>query len=413
MKLLNGQETSSKLIELTSKHRNVAFAVAWASHHTKVFERFKKAKNKIKYGVIGTHFSQTHWEVLDWCIKNKPKIRFIFDDKANCVFHPKVYVFWSGNEWDILIGSANLTVGGMTNNTELMLHVTNRTTDSDSLKTSALEIVRSYYDRSRTVSKNLLDTYREQWKRRKILEEKERKVQSELLCWTWEEYYKEIRENSMIDDRKKALMLLHKAREIFLKDKPFHQLSSNTRRGLAGSHPPTEGEFAEIGIGWFGFTRAYGNFTEVIYDNVNGNQLQFLGEGLDHIPIEGVVYREDYLEYIKGLKQALKGKPHGLGVGARLLTIKRPDSFVPWNNEIKGTLEQKLKLKPKLKPHDYERYWDEVIVPIRESEWYDSPRPKRAHELDIWQCRVAMLDVLGWGENQDTRADGSNRHPQI
>ena len=262
----------------------------------------KKPRIRLSTGSLVLTFLKRIGKFWIGCIKNKPKIRFIFDDKANCVFHPKVYVFWSGNEWDILIGSANLTVGGMTNNTELMLHVTNRTTDSDSLKTSALEIVRSYYDRLRTVSKNDLDTYREQWKRRKILEEKERKVQSELLRWTWEEYYKEIRENSMIDDRKKALMLLHKAHEIFLKDKSFHQLSSNTRRGLAGSHPPTEGEFAEIGIGWFGFTRAYGNFTEVIYDNVNGNQLQFLGEGLDHIPIEGVVYREDYLGIYKRLE---------------------------------------------------------------------------------------------------------------
>ena len=52
MKLLNCQETSSKLIDLTAKHRNVAFAVAWANHKTKVFERFIKAKSKIKYGAL-------------------------------------------------------------------------------------------------------------------------------------------------------------------------------------------------------------------------------------------------------------------------------------------------------------------------------------------------------------------------
>ena len=84
-------------------------------------------------------------------------------------------MFWSGKEWDILVGSANLTVGGMTNNTELMLHVTSREQDSDDLKTRALEIVRSYYDQSQVVSRSRLNTYREQWKRRQIIEGKERR----------------------------------------------------------------------------------------------------------------------------------------------------------------------------------------------------------------------------------------------
>ncbi|MYD45466.1 MAG: NgoFVII family restriction endonuclease [Gammaproteobacteria bacterium] len=400
MKLLNSQETSSKLIELTSKHSKVAFAVAWASHRTKVFESFINAKSKIEYGVIGTHFSQTHWEVLDWCVRNRSNIKFIFDEKTSCVFHPKVYVFWSGKEWDLLVGSANLTVGGMTNNTELMLHVSSREQDSEVLKTRALEIVRSYYDQAQVVSRSRLNTYREQWNRRQIIEGKERTVESELLSWTWKEYYKQIQNCSTIRQRKEAVMLLKYALEDFEKDIPFHQLPPNTRRGLAGSHHPKEGKFSEIEIGYFGRARAYGNFTQIIYGNVNGNQLQTLGEGLDHIPNNGVVYREDYMKYVEGFKEALNGKPHGLGVGARLLAIKRPDTFTPWNNVNKRTLERLLSLKPSLKPQDYERYWDEVIFPVRESKWYNSAKPKASLELEIWQSRVAMLDALSGGWNQ-------------
>ena len=130
MKILDSQKTASTLIELANKHRNIAFAVAWASYDNRVFDCFKKHKSKIKHGVIGTHFAQTHWKVLDWCLKNESNIRFKFDLKANAVFHPKVYVFWTGSKCDLLIGSANLTIGGMTNNEELMIQITSLEKDA-------------------------------------------------------------------------------------------------------------------------------------------------------------------------------------------------------------------------------------------------------------------------------------------
>ena len=159
------------------------------------------------------------------------------------------------------------------------------------------------------------------------------------------------------------MMLLKYAREEFVKDIPFHHLPLVPGEVLPDRIAQRKGKFSEIEIGYFGRARAYGNFTQIVYGNATDNQLQVLGEGLDHIPIEGVVYREDYLMYVEALKRALKGKPQGLGVGARLLTIKRPDTFTPWNNVNKRTLESLLKLKPRLKPQDYERYWDEVIFP--------------------------------------------------
>ena len=404
MNLLNSQETSSKLIELTKKHRNIAFSVAWASYENKVFDSFRASKSKIKYGVIGTHFFQTHWQVLDWCLKNKPNIGFIIDKRANVVFHPKIYLFWTGAKWDLLIGSANLTEGGMTNNTELVLHVSSQEQEIDDLKKQALETVKSYWNRSVYIDRRLLGNYKQRWEQEKR-RNRERNYsvttphtesEVEILSWSWQEYLRKIRGRSNIKNRKAALMLLKRAREIFNHQKPFHSLDFDTRRALAGSHAPTEGDWEKIENGWFGYTKAYGNFTQIIYDNVDGDQLRLLGEGLDSIPIDGVVYRADYLDYVDKFKQALEGKSRGLGVAARLLTIKRPDTFTPWNSLNKRKMQQLLHIKPMLKPNDYERYWDEIIVPVRESNWYDSPRPKEKEELQIWLGRVAMLDVFGW-----------------
>lgn len=403
MNLLNSQKTSSKLIELTKKHRNIAFSVAWASYENKVFDSFRASKNKIKYGVIGTHFFQTHWQVLDWCMKNEPNIGFIFDQRANVVFHPKIYLFWTGAKWDLLIGSANLTVGGMTNNTEIVLHVSSHEQETDDLKKQALETIESYWDRSVYIDRKLLRNYKERWDQEKrrnrernySISQRSSESEVEILSWSWQEYLREIRRDSKPVNRKAALLLLKRAREVFASQRPFHTLDFDTRRALAGSHPPTEGNWKNIQVGWFGYTRAYGNFSQLIYDNVDGDQLRDLSDGLDNIPIKGVVEREDYMKYVAKFKQALDGKQHGLGVAARLLTIKRPDTFTPWNGRNKRTLEQLLEIKPKLKAKHYERYWDEIIVPLRESNWCDSPRPTGNEELEIWLARVAMLDVFG------------------
>ena len=402
MQFLDSRQTASKLVELIAKHRYVAFAVAWASHKNKVFESLKRAQDKIKWGVIGTHFSNTHWKVLEWCMKLKPEIGFIFSEKTNIVFHPKVYVLWTGREWDLLIGSANLTMGGTSGNAELMLHLSSQDPGTHNIKNSALDIIRSYWRESHYISRSRLEKYRERWDRERAKSKPASGENStvEILSWSWKKYYATILKESKPKhkSRKNALLLLQRAREMFDQGRAFHEFDYNTRKALAGSTRPKDGEWADIENGWFGFTYPNGYFTQIIYDNVDGDQLRILGEGLGYIPNEGPVYRDDYLNYIERFKKALAEKPHGLGVGARLITIKRPDTFMPWNSGIKATLEQYLNLKTRIKPNDYERYWDEVVVPISESEWCDSPQPKENQESEIWRCRVAMLDVLGWND---------------
>ena len=84
----------------------------------------------------------------------------------------------------------------------------------------------------------------------------------------------------------------------------------------------------------FGYTRGAGYFSHVVLGNAVGDQLKTLGEALQNIPYEGVVTRVDYMNYVKGFQQALADQPDriGLGVGARLITIKRPDIFIPFNS---------------------------------------------------------------------------------
>ena len=402
MQLLDSTETAKKLVELADSHRKIAFAVAWASFSTPVFEGFCKNHRKITRGVIGTHFHQTDWRVLDWVLNNRTKIQFMFDDRANSVFHPKVYLFWTSEKWEMLIGSANLTTGGMANNTELTLHLSGRSSKGTGVMQQATKRISEYWRDSVPITQSRLSRYKKQhfeMKKRRGVDSRNRQTESALLSWTWEEYCENLiaHPGSSIEGIESCFKLLKVARKTFADDNSFGELEDDVRRVLAGSHPPKEGDFADLDIGYFGFTKAYGNFSHLIKEND-----KYLSEAVNQIPVNGAVYRSEYMKYVKLLKKALEGKRHGLGVAARLLTIKRPDTFITWNGRNKVKLKQLLGITPMVAPTEYERYWDEVVVPISESNWYQSPKPPQKRkkrgvsEVEIWLNRVAMLDVLCW-----------------
>src|SRR6267378_8234270 len=119
MKLITTNTTLvSTLSRLTRTYPNVAFAVAWASASTSVFKLLLKHSTRITKAVIGTHFYQTHPDVLDAFVGSE-NVRFVLQPTG--VFHPKLYIFWNSKQWEALIGSANLTAGALSTNSEVMV----------------------------------------------------------------------------------------------------------------------------------------------------------------------------------------------------------------------------------------------------------------------------------------------------
>ena len=120
MKLISsGTDLENTIVKLIDAHDHVSIAVAWASSGTMAYKSLKKSRKKIRQVVIGTHFYQTHPDVLmDFIECNE--VRFMLQPQG--IFHPKVFLFWSSSSWDILIGSANLTASAMSKNSELMMH---------------------------------------------------------------------------------------------------------------------------------------------------------------------------------------------------------------------------------------------------------------------------------------------------
>lgn len=140
----------NNLSRLTKKYPNIAFAVAWASASTEIFKELSANRNRIHKAVIGTHFYQTHPDVLDAFIDSNV-VRFILQPKG--VFHPKIYIFWNEKNWEVLMGSANLTAGALNINSEAMVLFSDADQSDSSLKNEVIKLIGNYWDDARTVNK--------------------------------------------------------------------------------------------------------------------------------------------------------------------------------------------------------------------------------------------------------------------
>jgi phosphatidylserine/phosphatidylglycerophosphate/cardiolipin synthase-like enzyme len=136
---------------LIESHAEVTFAVAWASSGHQAFDLIRKHATRISRAVIGTHFYQTHPDVLD-AFRGKANVRFVLQPSG--VFHPKLYLFRSDDRWGALIGSANLTSGALSTNSEAMLLIGGSASDTASIQDEILSLIDRYWKMGNTINKH-------------------------------------------------------------------------------------------------------------------------------------------------------------------------------------------------------------------------------------------------------------------
>jgi hypothetical protein len=377
---------------MLERHRSVSFAVAWASHNFPGYDQLLKQELKIKSGIVGIHFYQTHPSFIEHFLNDK-RIKFVKDSSG--VFHPKFYLFeTSASDWSCLIGSANFTGAAFSTNTEVCL-LFEASDDPEGVTKRKLESVFSGYWKSAGYFKPTeLEVYRSMWK---LFREKRKGMAGDfsdkrggkpvlltpLINMSWNSYY-----GRVLRDRHhgidKRIVVLQEAHRLFGTHQSLAQMSQLERQGVAGFAP--EGD---IPWGWFGSMFGAGVFKKLINANSPG-----LSQALDAISPTGEVRREHYLAFIAAYVAAYpQRRRHGLATATRLLAMKRPDYFVCFDSENRGGLCKAFGIT--LGHHDYERYWDSVIERILISRWWTSPRPTgNARASAIWDGRAAFLDSL-------------------
>ena len=392
MKLIvNNEELSKTLSHLIETYPHLSFAVAWASVND-IFNELRAKPSLIKKGVIGTHFYQTHPDVLDAFI-DSTNVHFILNPAG--VFHPKIYIFWQPNSWEALVGSANLTLAALKTNTEAVLHVTNADSGADQLKAQLLSAIEAYWSDAKPSSRESATRYRSIWEtKRSILkrlsgqygETKSTKnpIDSPIMSLTWEQFVREINPGATeaADDVRERLNLLDKARRAFSEYGSFASMKLDIRKTIAGLPNGYDDSWE-----WFGSMRGAGKF----YQAINQNN-DHISRALDEIPLQGVISKSNYDRYITEFVNAFPDGGHGVATASRLLALKRPDQFVCFDSKNRVAMCESFGIVPT--GMNYERYWDEIIERIQDSPWWLSDRPQTKGDAAIWDGRAAMLDRL-------------------
>ncbi|OLY72822.1 hypothetical protein AU074_08905 [Pseudomonas sp. ATCC PTA-122608] len=390
MKLISTNKGfKTTFLRLIAQYSNISFGVAWASSGTEVFAALITHRSKIRSAVIGTHFYQTHPDVLDEFV-GSDSVRFVVQPTG--VFHPKVYLFWDKHSWAVLIGSANLTAGAFKVNTELTTLITSADTNS-SFKDEVLELIAGYTADARTINLDEAANYRRIWelKRPELdcladqyggREAGKPAIDSTVMSMDWATYFARIQQDP-IHGFNQRISLLKTVRKAFEKHAHFNDMDVQIRRGIAGVKssflPNSE---------WFGSMTGAGVFRSLVLQGAPGLSL-----ALDKIPLEGAVSRADYDGFVEEYVKAFANGRHGIGTATRLLAMKRPDTFLCVDSANRAKLAEDVGI-PRPDQIDYARYWDEVVLRLMAAPWWSAPKPEDPDELEAWKGRAAMLDAI-------------------
>lgn len=394
MKLISSNKklvrTLSRLIE---SHSQATFAVAWASSGNSVFDLIQERSSRITRAIIGTHFYQTHPDVLD-AFQGKANARFVLQPSG--VFHPKLYLFRSEDRWEALIGSANLTSGALSTNSEAMLLIGGAGDDSTLVRDEIVSLIDRYWEIAKPIKKSEAAAYREVWNRKQPAlrrltgqygssNTEKPLTASSVMSMAWDKYFNAVKADRHHGFEERCELLTTVARA-FAEHRTFASMSLPLRKTIAGLPNDQERRW-----GWFGSMQGAGYYHQA----VNKNN-KHLSNALDEIPLRSVVTRSEYEKYIAQFLKAFPNGRHGVGIASRLLALKRPDQFVCLDSKNQRGLCRDFGIVRN--GMNYDRYWDEIIERITDAPWWNSMRPKNAKEAAVWDGRAAMLDAIFYEE---------------
>lgn len=395
---LDAVKITKKLKKFILDFDEIHWAVAWGTNNV-LADILIDNKKKIKKIIIGIDFSHTDPKFLKrLSLNNKTKVAI---NLVGGTFHPKIYYFESGDKAVAIVGSANFTNGGVGggNNIEAAILIEG-SVDDDSL-IDIKNMVNSLWEEGSPITQDFLASYELQYaanqKYKKALNKKLRinkpKIDAtypDLLTMSWTKYIKLVK-SSNHHDFDKRLAILNKAQHLFNSVKSFSDMDILERKaiaGIIGKKEKNDTELENYDWAWFGSMVGSGVFK----NRISENDIH-LSLALDHIPRIGDVTKDDYDAFIEDFQQAFNGltRKGGVPSASRLLAMIRPDQFICVDSLNCRNLSKDLGfIKSRL---DFNMYWSEIIEPITQSVWWQSPRPPGLNG-QLWEGRVAMLDAI-------------------
>ena len=398
--------TDSKILEkqflrLLDKYSEYYWLTAWASSKSASFDKLVKNKQKIKKIIVAIHFYQTHPDFIDTFLGSE-NVKYIKQPEGT--FHPKIFLFYNNeSDWEILVGSANFTKAAFTINTEISTLIKSTDVDTSELLTQTLNSIDLIWKESKYFDINELNDYRTIWKnfRPKInslsgnygkKSSKRKKTNKPIYLvpianMDWKTFMNKVH-NEQYHSLTSRIKVLEIAQDLFSKVISFRDLKDDERKFIAGI-PNTLPVDKDVDWGYFGSMKGAGIYKNRIIENDLN-----ISKALDEIPLSGQITKIHYQRFLKYYKMTFEG--NYLATATRLLAMKRPDTFVCLDSKNKSALCKDFDVTQS--GLYYERYWDEIIKRIYDSNWWINPKPKNKIEKSVSDSRAAFLDSLYYVE---------------
>lgn len=390
MEIIDSTQIGIKFSELIKKYKHFSCAVAWGSSRFNEYSLLKANESKLKRLIIGTHFYQTD-PILLSDFKNNEFVRFNMDTSE--LFHPKLYYFEnSENDWAAIIGSHNFTSGAFNSNIEISILINSKDTSNGDVKNDLITFLNKAWNNGRKLSEKEIEDYKtiydsKSHDRKRISARtkvsKSGRIDLDIARMSWKNYFDQI---DLGDELIYRIKILDIAQSYFRKYKSFKNFPTIERKKIGGFY-----EGFEDNINWlaFGSMKGSGYFKEAI--NMNN---QIISDALDIIPLEGIIEKNIFIEYVELFLSALNQK-NPIATATRLLAMKRPDYFVCFDSANREALTSAFDISRTISLIEY---WEKVIETILSSAWWNDESPKSEIEEKAFRYRVALIDNMYYNE---------------
>jgi hypothetical protein len=209
------------------------------------------------------------------------------------LFHPKIYLFRTGQRVSALVGSHNLTSRAFDGpNLEASVLLEGNT--KDTVLENLTLYVKKAWDEAQKIEDEFLFPYEKQYEahkaKRKALNtfhilKKPRPgaKRSSPLDITWTEFTRQV-QHGRHSGLSEGLSVLECAARLFQSSPSFAAMQRNERKAVAGTYGKTENGIDGLSWGWFGSMVGQGDFKNLVNE-----EPKELSKALDEIPIRGEV----------------------------------------------------------------------------------------------------------------------------
>lgn len=366
---------------------NYYWMVAWAGDHFFHVNELSENTDKIRQLVVGLHFYQTSPTFIQ---DFNPVYAVRFIKKTSGIFHPKVFLFVNNEkDWEVLIGSANLTRSAFNRNNEACVLMSAGEVDSKFFQKIKDSIDVVWQAGTKFSQSELADYIALKGQARQPDEfglpgaavNPGPQQGAPIVRMNWREYMDRILEHGH-GSIMQRIELLDIVKEHFEEFPIFEEMPPAWKKQIGGfvwKRQPADFRL-------FGNMQRATNFKAVISNHPAG-----ISHALDTIPSEGLVTKLQYQSFVQQFRAAVGENPYRSAT--RLLAMKRPDLFFAISKGNMGFLAADFNIG-NIRAMNFDRYWSEITAAIWGADWWLNPDPINVTERRIVPYRAAFMDVM-------------------